>query len=67
MDEEKILALRSCIESLEVDAVRLVKGRIAGVSYAELCGQLSLSVSGAHKMFFSAKKRLQECVQAKMS
>ena len=67
VDEERSLALQSCIERLDKHAVRLVRGRLAGASYAKLCGQLDLTESKAHKMFFNAKNSLQDCLQAKMS
>lgn len=64
---EERASLTDCLQSLPPMALELVRGRLSGRSYAELCGELNLNESAAHKLFFKSKAQLQQCVEQKMS
>lgn len=66
IDAEEQSVLRDCLEELSDRARELVQGRLQGISYAELCRQLSLSEAAAHKMYFNSRRALQDCVKKKM-
>jgi DNA-directed RNA polymerase specialized sigma24 family protein len=65
--DEEHASLTGCLQSLTPVALDLVRGRLGGRSYAELCEELKLSESAAHKLFFKSKAQLQQCVEQKMS
>ncbi len=64
---EELKALVDCQQGLDPKALALVRGRLGGRSYAELCEELQLSESAAHKLFFNSKAQLQQCLEHKMS
>jgi len=65
-DEEQDI-LDDCLKYLPQAALDLVRGRLGGRSYTELCDELGLTESAAHKLFFKSKTQLQQCVEQKMS
>jgi len=64
-EEQEIL--KNCLQHLTPVALDLVRGRLGGRSYAELCEELKLSESAAHKLFSKSKAQLRQCVEQKMS
>lgn len=67
IDEEQLFALKGCLQQLEKKAIALVRGRMGGISYQDLCQTLNLSESAAHKLFFNSKSRLQDCLESKIA
>jgi RNA polymerase sigma factor (sigma-70 family) len=62
-EEERKTALARCLGQLEAQAAELVRGRLAGESYEELCPRLGLKPQHAHKLFHKAKALLKACVE----
>ena len=63
LDQERRRAVETCIEKLQTEAARIVRGRCAGVSYQQLCGDLEIQPARAHKIYHLAVKQLSECVK----
>ncbi|MFN4260704.1 MAG: RNA polymerase sigma factor [Gemmataceae bacterium] len=63
LDEERRRILERCLQGLAPRLSALMRGRLAGEDYAELCETLGLSAAQAHKLFHTAKAQLQECVK----
>jgi RNA polymerase sigma-70 factor (ECF subfamily) len=61
--QERKEALARCLGQLERQAAELVRGRLAGESYEELCPRLGLKPQTAHKLFHKAKAMLKACVE----
>jgi RNA polymerase sigma-70 factor (ECF subfamily) len=59
-ERQELLAI--CLEKLAPRAGELVKARLAGESYDNVCPRLGLSAAQAHKLFHQAKDELQKCV-----
>jgi RNA polymerase sigma-70 factor (ECF subfamily) len=66
LEQERMEALRQCLERLEARMAQLVQARLGGRSYDQICLDLQLTSQAAHKMFHTAKTRLQECVQGRL-
>ncbi len=67
IDDEEDAALSDCLRQLDPIARNLVQGRLSGRGYGELCNELQLSESAAHKLYFKSKAQLQQCVEHKMT
>ncbi len=52
-------ALRQCLDRLSTTAAALVRARLAGDDYSEVCRHLGLKSEQAYKMFHSAKDQLK--------
>jgi RNA polymerase sigma-70 factor, ECF subfamily len=63
IEQERAEALRRCMERLEARTAELVRGRLAGESYQEICARLVLPPPDAHKLFHLAKNQLKTCVE----
>jgi RNA polymerase sigma-70 factor (ECF subfamily) len=63
--QERTLLLQECLKKLEqwhAVAAALVRGRLGGEGYSELCPRLGLKEAEAYKLWHEAEKRLQTCV-----
>lgn len=62
---EQMTVLAECLQEIEGTAADVLKRRLRGESYAEICSGLSITPASAHKLLFRAKaamsRRLQEC------
>lgn len=56
-------ALHGCLAKLGESQARLVKARLEGMSYDDICAELQLTQAQAHKQFFLAKQQLADCVK----
>jgi RNA polymerase sigma factor (sigma-70 family) len=63
LDAERWHILGRCLARLDAALAELVRGRLGGQSYDELCARLNLEPAKAHRMFHTAKDQLQACVQ----
>lgn len=63
LERERQQALSRCLERLGAEAAGLVRARLAGESYPEICLRLGLKMERAHKLFHQAKEQLQLCVE----
>jgi RNA polymerase sigma factor (sigma-70 family) len=63
VERERREALARCLQELDEPARELVRARLAGEGYAEICGRLGLKPERAHKLFHQAKEHLQACVE----
>jgi RNA polymerase sigma-70 factor (ECF subfamily) len=66
LHQERTEVLRQCMEQLDRQAAALVRARLGGDAYEVICQRLELQSAQAHKMFHTAKKRLEDCVQQKL-
>ena len=62
IERERMARLSRCLEQLDQDAALLVRARLAGQSYDEVCGRTGIQPARAHKLFHTAKSQLQDCV-----
>jgi RNA polymerase sigma factor (sigma-70 family) len=62
-EQERTAILRRCLARLSADAANLVRSRLAGEAYEEICKRLGWKTARAHKLFHEAKQQLQTCVE----
>ncbi len=67
IERERMTLLSRCLEKLEAEAATLVRARLAGQSYDEICERLEMRPPRAHKLFHLAKAQLQDCVARSQS
>jgi RNA polymerase sigma-70 factor, ECF subfamily len=67
VEHERMEALKRCLERLTAEAAALVRARLGGESYPDLCQRLGLRPERAHKLFHLAKDQLQACVERALS
>ncbi len=58
---------RRCLEKLEAQIVELVRSRLAGEGYPEICKRLEINARRAHMLYHKASKQLQTCVERELS
>jgi RNA polymerase sigma factor (sigma-70 family) len=63
LEEERAIALGRCLERLETSAATIVRARLSGESYEDICPRLGLKTAQAHKLFHQAKEQLRLCVE----
>jgi RNA polymerase sigma factor (sigma-70 family) len=63
VEQERMVALARCLEQLDAVASALVRARLGGEGYHEVCLRLKLTPARAHRLFHEAKGRLQDCVE----
>lgn len=63
IEQERMAALKRCLDQLGAEATALVRGRLAGEGYPEICLRLGMTSEKAHKLFHQAKTYLQACVE----
>ena len=63
LEQERMDALRRCLEKLSAPAAAVVKARLAGDDYPDACRRLGLKPRQAHKLYHTAKEQLKTCVQ----
>ena len=63
LERERTEALRRCLERLAAEASEVVRARLRGDPYEEICTRLGLPAERVHKMFHRAKEQLQTCLE----
>jgi RNA polymerase sigma factor (sigma-70 family) len=63
LERERMEALRQCLEKLNATAAALVRARLAGEDYSDICRQLGLTSGQAYKLFHSSNDQLKTCVE----
>jgi RNA polymerase sigma-70 factor (ECF subfamily) len=63
LDEERLLALRGCLDRLPARERAMVELRLSAASYDTICARLGLSAPGAHKLWHKVLGRLRDCFQ----
>lgn len=63
IERERMALLSRCLEHLEPDAAGLVRARLAGEGYPEICARLGMSPQRAHRLFHQVKAQLQNCIE----
>ncbi len=63
LEQERKDALERCLEALKSELAALVRARLGGDSYTDVCGRLALRPEQAHKLFHLAKAQLKTCVE----
>jgi RNA polymerase sigma-70 factor (ECF subfamily) len=66
-DEDLTTALRECLETISAEFSTVVRARMLGQPYDEICAQLSIPLGTAHSRLDKGKKQLKLCVEGKMS
>jgi RNA polymerase sigma-70 factor, ECF subfamily len=56
-------ALRRCVEKLTENAAAVVRARLTGEDYADVCQRLGITHNQAYKLFHSAKDQLKNCLE----
>jgi RNA polymerase sigma-70 factor (ECF subfamily) len=67
LDTELQAALHHCLEKVTPEATDLVRARLAGESYEDICRRTGMKSERAHKLFHEAKTFLQSCVERSMA
>jgi RNA polymerase sigma factor (sigma-70 family) len=62
MDAERRERLAHCLQGLNAEQSAIVRGKLSGENYDELCNRLGLEPAQAHKLFFNAKQKLEACM-----
>lgn len=63
VERERMEVLQQCLERLEDDLAELVRARLRGESYEDICTNCEIPPARAHKMFHTAKTQLTACVE----
>lgn len=63
LEAERKKILEQCLAKLEARAAEVVRARLAGDDYSDICPRLNLDAARAHKIWHVATRQLQECVQ----
>lgn len=66
-DEDLTTALRECLETISAEFSVVVRSRMLGQPYDEICSKLSIPLGTAHSRFAKGKDQLKLCVEGKMS
>jgi RNA polymerase sigma-70 factor (ECF subfamily) len=66
-DEDLTTALRECLETITTEFSHVVRARMHGQPYEEICAKLSIPLGTAHSRFDKGKKQLKLCVEGKIS
>ncbi len=67
LERERMEILARCLGKLDEQAAALVRARLQGEGYEDICSRLRLESSKAHSLFHAAKSQLQSCVQRGLS
>lgn len=67
IERERRDVLKRCLDRLSPEAAALVKGRLGGENYAELCVRLGMKPERAHKLWHMVKAQLRRCVEQALS
>jgi DNA-directed RNA polymerase specialized sigma24 family protein len=62
LEQERKAILERCLKRLQDRSAALIRGRLEGASYKDLCAKLKLEPKPAYKLFHEAMKQLQACV-----
>ncbi len=66
-DEDLTTALRECLETITAEFSQVIRARMHGQPYEEICAQLRIPLGTAHSRFDKGKKQLKLCVEGKTS
>jgi RNA polymerase sigma-70 factor, ECF subfamily len=61
--EERKKALERCMKDLGPQEAAIVRAKLDGEDYSEICARLGLEPARAHKLFHSAKQQLKTCLE----
>lgn len=63
VERERMEILNRCLGKLEEKLAKLVRLRLGGESYEDICERYNLQPARAHKLFHTAKAQLTSCVE----
>jgi RNA polymerase sigma factor (sigma-70 family) len=63
LERERMEVLRKCLEKLNSKAAAIVRARLEGDDYPEVCRRLDFKSEQAYKLFHNAKDQLKACVE----
>lgn len=61
LESERRDVLARCLERLREEQSQVVRGRLGGDSYDDICERFGLTAARAHKLFHQAKEQLANC------
>lgn len=64
IESERQAMLARCLARLTERAAAVVKARLSGEDYTQMCAELGMNVPQAHKVFQRARDQLKACVEA---
>ncbi len=64
---EELERLRHCLGELDTVALVVVRGKLGGQSYEEICRDLQIAPERAYKVFHQAKEQLRHCIERQRS
>ena len=67
LDQERMQALKDCMESLSEREASVVRRLLAGESYQQICRRLEVNSNVAYKTARIAKTKLRTCVEHKLA
>lgn len=62
VEQQRMADLQHCLDQLEDTTAQIVRGRLSGTAYTDICRDTGLQPPQAHKMFHQGKQQLQDCV-----
>ena len=65
IDQEQKLALKACLDSLADQEAEVIRLRLGGTSYPDVCDHLGIDVKSAYRYFDRGKKNLTDCMSGK--
>jgi RNA polymerase sigma factor (sigma-70 family) len=65
-DNPRVRRLKHCLEKLKEPAASVVRERLAGKSYSEICPKLGITTNRAYKLYDKAKKQLKSCIEREL-
>jgi len=63
VERERMEILTRCLSRLEAELADLVRSRLGGETYEDICERIGLQPARAHKLFHTAKMQLTTCVE----
>jgi RNA polymerase sigma factor (sigma-70 family) len=63
LESERRHRLEKCLDHLAEDQSAVVRGKLGGESYEEICQRIGIRPPQAHKLFFQAKSHLENCMK----
>ncbi|MCE9533124.1 MAG: sigma-70 family RNA polymerase sigma factor [Planctomycetes bacterium] len=63
LESERRVRLEKCLDHLPGDQGTVVRGKLGGEDYEQICLRIGIKTPQAHKLFFQAKDRLENCMK----
>jgi RNA polymerase sigma factor (sigma-70 family) len=67
LEGELHAVLKACLEKVAAEGAALVRARLGGESYQDICARTGIAPQRAHKLFHETKLALQTCVDRSLT